>query len=589
MIEGNPDELRNYGTSAHSSADRANGAVSDVLNIRRSVAGALVGPGAGAIDTVTHALAGSHGQYSQINEQLGHMTHRLADIVEEAQRADKAAGLAQHNLEHATTRLNNARDFLRGARDGGLPQAQVDKAQASVTAAERQHAADEAVFTAAAKTAQAADDHRRSFIHQYGAFCHEAAVKMHTTIQSIYQQAERLAPPKVAKEASPTINALITDYKQARELMLSYKNGYIGNNWWQQATNLDAIETYFQTTGDKEFNYAIQGAFSHGDRSKGSEYVDGKTGYLDDTAWWALDWLQAYHITGQRKYLTAAQQDARFMNASWNKNGGGLWWRNVSNNYDRTPGALKFFGLNNFPGFTHIKTVPATYKGAGNNYINSIPNGLFLNLTSGLYNTTHNPQDLAWATREARWMQSSGLIDKSGLVHDGLVPGKNGQYSPGNWQVNGRGYTYNQGEALSGLANLYQGTGNPAYLAEAGRIAHQTVTSNLTTTPHGILFDPKTHDQDFQSFKGPGIAGLSNYVNADPSAQNLHGFISNQATSIQQHDSNANNQIGYDWGGPPPNTAHPGTASSANPNPSTANTQASGLDATNAALSTDGT
>src|ERR1700730_10856839 len=77
------------------------------------------------------------------------------------------------------------------------------------------------------------------------------------------------------------------------ELFSSYDpdTGLIGKSWWQAAVALSTVETYPQTTGDTSYDTAIARAFV---LNSGGNFENNSN---DDTAWWALVWLQAYDIT----------------------------------------------------------------------------------------------------------------------------------------------------------------------------------------------------------------------------------------------------------------------------------------------------
>jgi predicted alpha-1,6-mannanase (GH76 family) len=114
--------------------------------------------------------------------------------------------------------------------------------------------------------------------------------------------------------------------------------------------------------------------------------------------------------------------------------GGGVWWTD-----DHTHGVL------------------------GRGYKNAITNELFLFASTSLYKATGNSTFLHWAEKELSWFLQSGMINREYLVNDGLD-----KYGHNN---NGTTWSYNQGVILGGLADMYNITGNSAYLALALNIS----------------------------------------------------------------------------------------------------------------------
>jgi predicted alpha-1,6-mannanase (GH76 family) len=313
------------------------------------------------------------------------------------------------------------------------------------------------------------------------------------------------------------------------EMMLSYNpaTGLIGTSWWQAATALSTVETYQQATGDTSYSYAISNAFND-NKSKNFE-----NNYMDDTAWWALAWLQAYHITGLAQYLQMAETDASYIHQYWDSTcGGGVWWSTAKS------------------------------------YKNAIANELFLELTAWLHNSI--PGDttyLGWANAEWSWFDASGMINGGNLVNDGLsINAQTGACTNNGGQT----WTYNQGVILAGLAQLYQATGNASLLTTAEGIANAAI---LGLSSGGVLREPceptSNCDTDEQSFKGIFVRGLK-MLAAAAGTTRYASFFENQARSIEANDTNANNQLGLHWAGPISNI--------------TSNTQTSAEDAVVASL-----
>ena len=310
----------------------------------------------------------------------------------------------------------------------------------------------------------------------------------------------------------------------------SESTGLIGSSWWQAAVALSTVEAYAQATGDNSYDTAIASAFK---LHSGGDFEDDSD---DDTAWWALVWLQAYDITHVSSYLSMAETDADYIHEGWGRAcGGGIWWQ-------RNPGYYK----------------------------NAISNELFLELTAWLHNTINGDvKYLSWAEAEWSWFERSGMINASDLVNDGVGA---------NCENNGATtWTYNQGVILAGLAQLYQATGNRWLLTTAERIARAAI-SQLTVG--GVLTEPcrgsgcaARLDRDTQAFKGIFVQDLKVLAVTAGTSQ-FNAFFSEQARSIDAAVATESHDLGMSWSGPA------GAVSSA--------TQASALDALVAALDVPG-
>jgi predicted alpha-1,6-mannanase (GH76 family) len=311
----------------------------------------------------------------------------------------------------------------------------------------------------------------------------------------------------------------------------SENTGLIGSSWWQAAVALSTVEAYAQATGDNSYDATIASAFelhSGGDFENESD---------DDTAWWALVWLQAYDITHVSAYRSMAETDADYIHEAWGRScGGGIWWQ-------RTSGYYK----------------------------NAISNELFLELTAWLHNTiSGDVKYLSWAEAEWSWFSRSGMINGSDLVNDGVG---------GNCANNGAPtWTYNQGVILAGLAQLYQATGNRSLLTTAEQIARAAIGQ---LTVGGVLTEPcrgvgcaARFDRDTQAFKGIFVQDLK-VLAVTARTSKFNAFFSRQATAIDSDDTTESHGFGMSWSGPA------GEVSSA--------TQASALDALVAALDLPGT
>jgi hypothetical protein len=207
--------------------------------------------------------------------------------------------------------------------------------------------------------------------------------------------------------------------------------------------------------------------------------------FYDDQGWWALAWVKAYDLTGDRKFLTQAETIFENMTGGWDATcGGGIYWQKNHKGPDNAP-----------------------------SYKNAIANELFLAVAAALAVRQKNDAHLEWANKEWAWFQKSGLINKKHLVNDSF--GKVGN----SWTcVNDDStdvWTYNQGVILGALCDLYTATQarEPQLLDVAEQIANALIhTPFVDIEPYqSQIGGNKTQAMPFvtahMSAAGPGQGG----------------------------------------------------------------------------------
>lgn len=282
--------------------------------------------------------------------------------------------------------------------------------------------------------------------------------------------------------------------------------------WWNAANALTAIADYTVVTGDRTYAWVINWTFRVA-RWQHPRFINS---FFDDNGWWALAWARAYELTGGTRYLAASQHIFENMTSGWDeKCGGGLWW-----NQDRT-------------------------------YKNAIPNELFLAAAARLHRLSPSAGNhyLDWALREWDWFLASGMIGQNGLVNDGLTADCTNNGKPA--------YTYNQGVILGGLGDLYEISGDGAYLRQGERIADAALselTSPGSAAQPGILVEPGEADMarrrgDGTQFKGVFARYLGDFCRHGERPP-YRDFIIRNARAVWENSRNAQNQFGVCWSGP---------------------------------------
>ncbi|MBP0456335.1 glycoside hydrolase family 76 protein [Streptomyces montanisoli] len=326
----------------------------------------------------------------------------------------------------------------------------------------------------------------------------------------------------------------------ADALMWSYDPGtaYWKSSWWNSAVALATVIDYMRQTGDTTYEWIVdrsfeinKGSFPAGARSSDPIEGDFISRATDDTEWWALAWIDAYDLTGDAKYLDEARTIASYVNGYWDSTcGGGVWW-------DREK----------------------TYK-------NAVTNGLYVRLAAELHNRI--PGDTLWLGRAStawKWYVSSGLINSSGLVNDGL--------NTSTCQNNGQTvYSYNQGLAIGAGVEVWRATHDASALAQARRLADAAIGSPALTTG-GILTDrcdaaTSDCDDNAKQFKGVFMRYLQDLDGVTGGA--YRSFATKQADSIWSADRDTLGRLGERWSG---------ATSSDHPNARDWRTQASALSA----------
>ncbi|HET8846669.1 MAG TPA: glycoside hydrolase family 76 protein [Ktedonobacteraceae bacterium] len=297
--------------------------------------------------------------------------------------------------------------------------------------------------------------------------------------------------------AEAAINALQGWYDPATGL-------YTGVTWWHSAICLDALIDYMARTGQRDAVEILATTF---EKNASNNFLENS---YDDMAWWALAWINAFDLVGEIRYLEMARTIFAAMEKGWDEVcGGGVWW-----NFDR-------------------------------NYKNAIPNELFLLLAVRLQQRSVSNDEReyyrGWATRTWNWFKASGMINADHLVNDGLK----------NCQNNGETtWTYNQGVILAALAELYQVSGESAYLAEAEAIADAVM--KFLVTPEGILREPcesRGCDSNGAQFKGIFMRHLFTLYQVHKLPR-YRAFILKNVISLWENNRNEANQFGLRWAGP---------------------------------------
>jgi predicted alpha-1,6-mannanase (GH76 family) len=287
-------------------------------------------------------------------------------------------------------------------------------------------------------------------------------------------------------------------------------NNQGNSRWWQSAIALAMIGDFAAL--DPTYKAAAIDifalSFAKAARGGGKDHFFGN--YYDDMGWWALAWTQAYDVTGNTTYLTAAEVIFDQMLAGLNTTcgDGGIWWSTARNS------------------------------------LSAIANELYLATAATLANrATPEKRDYykSHAISHWNWFRSQPWISQDYIVCDSLNTKTCKNQGP-----KCGSFTYAQGVILRALVELQVLQPNEQLLELASKIANATITMKVK---NGILHE--THMTPIlAAFKGPFARNLMLLLQVRPE-KSLVDFFRLNSESIWDKDRNATNgQLGPAWEGP---------------------------------------
>ncbi len=222
--------------------------------------------------------------------------------------------------------------------------------------------------------------------------------------------------------------------------------------------------------------------------------------FYDDNQWLGLDFLEAYHLTKDEKYLEKAKMMFDFSISGWSDElGGGIYW--CEQKLDTK---------------------------------NTCSNGPAAVLALKLYEVTKEESYLEWGKKIYEWTRSN-LQDPSCVYWDHLRT---------DGGIDRTTYTYNTGTMLHSAVLLYKVTGEQEYLLEAERVAKASLDHFAPVRSDGKRFFPKENPW-FTGVLFRGYICLYE-VNKDPTY--IDAVIEN-IDYAWENARDANGLISRDWSG----------------------------------------
>ncbi len=330
-----------------------------------------------------------------------------------------------------------------------------------------------------------------------------------------------LSAPASTAPARENATADSTDRAHAQAAMDALQQWYVRDTglyrttgWWNSANAITALANFSRVEGTTKYLPVFVNTLHVAPNSP-----DGGRGFLnnyyDDEGWWALAWIDVYDLTGEPAYLRMADSIFSDMQLGWDTTtcGGGVWWSKK----------------------TREK--------------NAIENELFLSVAASLANrdpdAAMRQADLAWARKEWAWFLSTGMINHSHLINDGLASADHSQC-----RNNGKNtWTYNQGVILGALVELDKAAPDPELKKLAAAIALSAIEH--LTDDHGILRGTSNAHTggDVPQFKGIFVRNLMILEGVSPDCR-FAAFIQANARCVWNRDRDPSNRFGFWWTGP---------------------------------------
>ncbi|MET3808261.1 putative alpha-1,6-mannanase (GH76 family) [Nakamurella sp. UYEF19] len=298
----------------------------------------------------------------------------------------------------------------------------------------------------------------------------------------------------------PAVDALVNLYDQTSGVWPT-------TGWWNSANALTALTNYMIDSGDHRYSWVLANTYAKKVNAEQRNFINP---YIDDTGWWALAWIRAYDLTGDKRYLATARAGVDFM---WRNHddvcGGGLWW-----------------------------TTTHRYK-------NAIANELFVKAAAELATRLGDAGKpyLQQALSVWEWFDRSGMTNAGQLVGDGL--------DRMSCTSSGPVWTYNQGVVLGALVDLAKATGDGNYLDRARTFADASTRSEELHID-GVLTESCEKDGcdiNGPSFKGIYVRNLGE-LNLALDDHPYSDYLLGQANIAHEHDRNTDDQYGLHWAGP---------------------------------------
>jgi uncharacterized protein YyaL (SSP411 family) len=262
----------------------------------------------------------------------------------------------------------------------------------------------------------------------------------------------RAKQPFLFNENYPNDAKAEVTYLASRDTSVRYKVAYL----WPTSGVFSGVNALLKVTNDKKYKAFLNDSIVPGIQ----KYYDNtrtpfcfqsylaeaghSDRYYDDNVWLAIDFLESYHLTGNRQYLDKSIETWKFIISGWSdEQDGGIFW--------------------------------CEQKKGSKNTCSNAPSAV---LAMQLFETTKDSLYFNWGEKIYNWNKTKLQDPTDYLYFDNIsLAGKIGKAK----------YTYNSGQMLQAAALLYKITGKETYLTDARNIAKSAIQyfTEDFTTPEG--------------------------------------------------------------------------------------------------------
>lgn len=279
--------------------------------------------------------------------------------------------------------------------------------------------------------------------------------------------------------------------------------------YWTYANGWDALLDGVERTGGAQYAGLIE-SFYLGQNARGWT-----NNYYDDECWMTLALIRAYDLTTNMIYLNQAQALYADVQTGWDSTccgpvPGGLWWDKA-------------------------RTQKATAANAGAALAGA---RLYLRTTNAAY--------LSFAQQVYSFWWDNMVNPSTFQVCDHINPDGTKVW----WK-----FTYNEGLMIGASVELYEATGNQAYLVNAHRLATFMLNNECIATPYGnVLYDGSNAGcgGDCHQFKGPAYRYLMQLYRKAPTRTAYYNVLKASADAVWHLARDPTNTVfAVNWAGPP--------------------------------------